>query len=244
MQPQVQKIPEDELEHLITPYFKHITVENVPQSEKLGRPVMETIEVVEIRFAGDKNYSPVLPVDSMYRRDGHRVITYAERWSDQYAQFVSGAAQEASGTPLEKLSEYGITAAQLSLCRAVKIYNIEALHSLEGAGVKSLGMHANSLKEMAAAYMADRAKGSETEREIARLREEVAALRAGNPLPAQDPSPEDADRALQAADDEYAAMSEDELKEAIAGLAGSRPRGNPSRATLISALRELKEAAA
>jgi hypothetical protein len=239
MFPQVERIPEADLEHQITPYFKHLVVENVPQSEIQGKAVMETKEVVELRFAGDKNYSPVLPVDAMYRKEGHRVITYAERFSEQYAQFVRGAAQEASGTPLEKLSEYGITAAQLSLCRAVKIYNVEALYNLDGANLKSLGLHGNSLKDMAAAYMADRSKGNETARELAELRAELAALKAGNPLPAQDPSPADMSRALEVADKELEAMDEGELKAFIKLKSGQAPRGTPSRDWLINTAREL-----
>jgi hypothetical protein len=239
MFPQVERIPEADLEHQITPYFKHLVVENVPQSEIQGKAVMETKEVVELRFAGDKNYSPVLPVDAMYRKEGHRVITYAERFSEQYAQFVRGAAQEASGTPLEKLSEYGITAAQLSLCRAVKIYNVEALYNLDGANLKSLGLHGNSLKDMAAAYMADRSKGNETARELAELRAELAALKSGNPLPAQDPSPADMSRALEAADKELEAMDEGELKAFIKSKSGQAPRGTPSRDWLINTAREL-----
>jgi hypothetical protein len=239
MFPQVERLPEADLEHQITPYFKHLVVENVPQSEIQGKAVMETKEVVELRFAGDKNYSPVLPVDAMYRKEGHRVITYAERFSEQYAQFVRGAAQEASGTPLEKLSEYGITAAQLSLCRAVKIYNVEALYNLDGANLKSLGLHGNSLKDMAAAYMADRSKGNETARELAELRAELAALKAGNPLPAQDPSPADMSRALEVADKELEAMDEGELKAFIKLKSGQAPRGTPSRDWLINTAREL-----
>lgn len=239
MFPQVERIPEADLEHQITPYFKHLVVENVPQSEIQGKAVMETKEVVELRFAGDKNYSPVLPVDAMYRKEGHRVITYAERFSEQYAQFVRGAAQEASGTPLEKLSEYGITAAQLSLCRAVKIYNVEALYNLDGANLKSLGLHGNSLKDMAAAYMADRSKGNETALELAELRAELAALKSGNPLPAQDPSPADMSRALEVADKELEAMDEGELKAFIKSKSGQAPRGTPSRDWLINTAREL-----
>lgn len=236
MQPSIQPLPEADLEHLITPYFKHITVENVPQSERQGQAVMETIEVVEIRFAGDKNYSPVVPVNAMYRRDGHRVITYAERWANQYAAFVQGAAQEASGTPLEKLSPFGITPAQLSLCRALKIYNIEALHGLEGANLKSLGMSGNDLKRMAAAYMEERAQGSATARELEALRAELEALKAGRPLPADEKAE------LDALPTGYEAMTDDELKEAIAAKKGRRPAGNPSRETLLIMARELEAA--
>ncbi len=93
----------DTREITITPIFRHITVEDVPASEREQRPVMKTREVVEVRFAGSKLYSPVFPSDSMWKRDGHRVVTYAERWADQYRDFLEGNDQKASGTPLEML---------------------------------------------------------------------------------------------------------------------------------------------
>lgn len=235
--PSVQPIPESDLEHLITPYFMHLTIENVPQSEKQGQPVMETREVVQIRFAGDKNYSPIVPADSMYRREGSRVITYAERWADAYAAFQSGAAQTSQGTPLERLAGYGITQSQLSVCRALKIYSVEALHNLEGANLKSLGMHGNELKDMASRYTADQARGLATADEIQRLREELAALRAASPLPVDEKAE------MTILPDGYEAMTDDELKAAIAAKTGSKPRGNPSRETLLNMAKGLDEAA-
>ena len=235
--PSVQPLPEADLEDQIQPYFMHLTVENIPQSERQGQAVMETREVVQIRFAGDKNYSPIMPADAMYRRVGSRVITYAERWSDQYAEFQTGSAQTSSGTPLEKLVSYGITPSQLSLCRALKVYSIEALHHIEGQNLKNLGMHGNELKSMASRYTADQARGLATADEIQRLREELAALRAASPLPVD----EKAEMAILP--DGYEAMTDDELKAAIAAKTGSKPRGNPSRETLLNMAKGLDEAA-
>jgi hypothetical protein len=45
----------DPREITITPIFKYIEVENIPKSEKAGHAVLETKEVVEVRFAGSKN---------------------------------------------------------------------------------------------------------------------------------------------------------------------------------------------
>lgn len=230
-------VPIDTREITVTPVFRHITVEDVPASEREGHPVMKTIEVVEVRFAGSKLYSPVFPTDAMWKRDGHRVVTYAERWADQYQAFLSGNDQKASGTPLEMLKPYGISDAQLSLCRALRIYSIEALHHLEGSSLKSLQMNANPLKEMVRRYMADRASGAASVTEIDRLRAEIEALRSQ--IPSKEPSPAEVEEAIQTADDEYAAMSSDQLKEAIAAKVGSRPRGNPSRITLVESAREL-----
>ncbi|WP_166015791.1 MULTISPECIES: hypothetical protein [Chelativorans] len=236
-------VPIDTRDITITPVFKYITVEDVPASEREKRPVMKTIEAVEVRFAGSRLYSPVFPVDAMWKREGHTIITYAERWADQYRDFLAGNDQKAQGTPLEMLKPYGVTDAQLSLCRALKIYSIEALHHLEGQNLKSLQMNANPLKDMARKYMSDRAKGDTASAEIAALRAEIDRLKTAQAIPASDPKPDEIEAAIEAADDEYKGLTEDDLKTKIAEITGSRPRGNPSRTTLVQSLRELEGAA-
>ena len=225
----------------ITPVFKIIEIENIPKSETAGRAVMEQKEVVEVRFAGTKNYSPVFPADAFWQREGNRVITYAERWPEQYRAFKEGNPQEANGTPLEMLRDEGITPELISLCRALKIYSIEALYHLEGQAVKSLGMNANRLKEAAKAYLADRMGAKEAMSEVEKLRAEIAALKAGV-VPVQETAPDEIEQLLAEADAAYADKSDDDLKEEIAAIAGQRPRGNPSRDTLVRTLEELKAA--
>ncbi len=231
-------VPIDTREITITPVFKHVTAEDVPASERAGKAVMKTIEAVEVRFAGSKLYSPVFPVNAFWKRDGHKIITYAERWADQYRAFLEGSDQVAAGTPLEMLKSYGISAAQLSLCRALKIYSVESLHHLEGQNLKNLGMNANDLKRMAKAFMDDRAKGSASLSEIEALRAEIASLRAA--IPARDPTEKEINAAIKEADDEFSVMDDDALKDWIAAKTGAgRPRGNPSRETLLGMAREL-----
>lgn len=224
----------------VTPVFKHVELEDVPASEAEGRKVMRMHEVVEVRIGGSKNYSPVFPAAGFWRREGLDTITYAERWPDQYATFKAGDTQEAHGTPLQMLREYGITPEQLSLCRALKIYSIEAMDQLEGPNLKSLGMHQNELKAAAREFLADRGKGMQAVERIAALEAELAALRA---IPKDETPPEEIERLLSAADDAYPGVSDSELKDRIEKLAGTRPKGNPSRNTLMSALAELEQAA-
>lgn len=239
----IEQIPQEDIvlpgennRHNITPFFKYLTVEDVPQSEIHGKPIYKTIEAVELRIAGDRQYTPVVPANSMYAKDGNRIITYAERFSKQYRAFISGAAQEADGTPLESLTDYGITPAQLSLCRALQIYTVEALHGLEGARVKALHMHGNDLKAMARRWIEDRdgksgmsAQMSAMEAELAQLRAQLAAK--------NDP---DAVSVSGVSDTDLENKSTDDLKDLIAGLQGARPRGNPSRETLLAMLSELQ----
>lgn len=235
----------DEQEITITPVFKMIEIENIPKSETAGHAVMEVKEVVEVRFAGSKNYSPIFPTDAMWKREGNQTISYAERWPDQYQAFKQGNPQEANGTPLEMLRPHGVTPEQLSLCRALRIYSIEALHHLEGPAVKTLGMNANTLKDAARAFMADRDKGLHAMDEIAALKAQIAELQSRSTLPpVAEPTPEEVEAAIKAADAAFAALSDDQLKDEIAKLTGTgRPRGTPSRETLVRSLQELKAAA-
>jgi len=234
----------DPREITITPVFKYLEIENIPKSETAGHAVLETKEVVEVRFAGSKNYVPVFPAHGFWRREGNRTITYAERWAEQYRAFKEGNPQEAMGTPLEMLRVHGVTPEHISLCRALRIYSIEALHHLEGQALKSLGMNANHLKEAAGKFMASQMSASAAAGEIETLRARVAELEARSTLPPVDPgTPEDIERAVQEADAALAAMGDTDIKDEIKRLTGTRPAGNPSRATLEASLRELRQAA-
>jgi len=221
------RIPGENYFHTATPYFRYENVLDVAKSESQGREVRQMMEVVEVRFAANPQYKPVFPADAMYRKVGNRVITWAERFKDQYQQFLSGAVQQTEGTPLEELKPYGITDAQLSLCRALNIYSIEGLHGLEGPAVKRLGLHGNELKPMAKRYMEARASGISQAAEIEALKKQLAELSTKVP------------ESVPELPSGYENMSDEELKESIAVKAGSKPRGNPSRSTLESMASEL-----
>lgn len=220
----------------VTPFFKVIEVENVPKSERAGYPVLEQKEVVEVHFAGTRNFVPVFPTKAAHRRKGHQIITYAEHWADQYRAFKEGNPQEASGTPLEMLKKYGVTSEQISICRALRIYSIEALHGVEGQQAKSLQMHQNKLKDAARQYMAERSNAYESQSEIEALKAEIARMKAegaGKVEPAK--SPEEIESI-------FPELTDAQLKEEIEKLSGAKPRGNPSRNTLENSLKELQDA--
>lgn len=215
----------DLTETSVTPVFKYVELENIPQSEVQGVEVRRSLEVVEVHTAGSRNSIPVFPVDAQWKREGNRVITYAERWPEQYQAFKQGGPQEALGTPLEMLRQHGIKPEHISLCRANKIYSVEALHTISHQGIKALGMHANTLREAAAAFMAGKDGLSNALSEIETLKAQLAALTTGAP-PKAEPV------------DDLAAM-----KDEIERIVGTRPRGNPSRETLERLLAEAKAAA-
>ena len=235
--PEGYRLPHEPMNFQITPFFKVMPVLNVAQSEIQGREIRDLKEVVELRFAGDRNYSPVHLAEEMSHKVGDKVITFAERFSDQYRAFLEGNSQLANGTALEELRMFGITDAQLSLCRAVKVYSIEALDNLDGPNLKVLGMNANALKDMARRYMSQKLADVAKATDVDGLRKEIERLRAL--IPAHEASIEEKDAALEAADDEFAVMSDEELKAYLANQTGARPRGNPSHDTLVRMAREV-----
>jgi len=228
-----------------TPYFKYLNIFNEPQSRLQGKQVFELKAVVEIRFPANPQYKPIFGVDEQCTIDEGtgRIITWAERYKDQYGAFLAGSEQQAEGTPLEELLPYGISQAQLSICRALNIYSIEQMAHLEGPGVKRLGIHGNDLKPMAQRYMDARRDGSTQQTELNELKRQLAELRGE----AVDLSAAPLSHVLQEVEPElpvgYEDMSDSDLKDEIEKLAGARPRGNPSRTTLIANLDDLLKAA-
>ena len=230
-------IPGESKNRSVTPYFKYESVFNEPQSRLQGKPVHDLKEVVELRFAANTNYKPIFLVEEMAETDEStgRIITWAERYKAAYQAFLSGSEQIAEGTPLEELIPYGISQAQLSLCRALNIYSIEALAHIEGGGIKKLGIHANSIKPMAQKYLEDRQDGRAVQNEVNELKRQLAELMEqrgmgeepvlSHVIPSEVPAvPEQTDT---------------EIKDEIERLTGARPRGNPSRATLENMLQSL-----
>lgn len=234
----------DERDLQVTPVFKTIQVEDINASERAGHLVMKTREVVEVRIAGHRDVK-VFPSDAVWKREGNNAITYAERWPEQYASYHNGDSQQALGTPLEMLKPYGISDAMVSVCRALKIYSVEALHSLEGQGVKALGMNGNRLKDAARQFMAERRSASDAMSEVEALKARIAELEAAGSkvdVPEDAPSEDEIEAALAASDSEFAGMSDDDIKVEIASLAGAKPRGTPTRETLENNLRDLRAA--
>jgi len=223
---------------LVTPFFEVKAVKDEAASRTAGRPIFRNVEFVQVRIAGDRHYAPRFPAHTMWKRENGEVITYAQRWAEQYARFKADQEQIADGTPLSELPF--LDEAQRATLKALRIYSAEALAALDGKPLKSLGMEGNKLKQKAKAYLEtarDTALSTRQAEEISTLRAELDALRAqmlkGAAL---EPEPED-EGAIEGSG--LDALTDDDLKALIAERTGSRPRGNPSRATLLSMAAEL-----
>ena len=205
---------------LVVPFFKSVAVEDEKASKKAGRPIFKDLEVVEIRIAGDRNFAPVFPAHSMWRRVDGEELSYADRWPDAYARFREGQEQVADGTPLSELPF--LTEGKRQELRSLKVYTAEALASLDGKNLTNLGPKGREFKDQAAAYL-ERAKGVATDTALRARIEELEALVAngGGSTGAEDQSERDI------------------LKAQIAEKTGAKPRGNPSVETLREMLAEL-----
>lgn len=221
----------------VVPFFYNAAIENPTKTKLAGRPIFDDLEMVEVRLAGDRNFNPHFPAHSMWERQDGEEITYAMRWPDQYAQFKNENVQVASGTPLEELTF--LSAARRSELKALKIYTAEALAGLEGHNLKVLAGEGYKLKEQAQAYLDQAnsfsnvgslaAQNAELAQRIAFLESQLTSVQTG-------PSTDDSDP--------YQGLDDAELKDKIENLTGARPRGNPSRATLVGMLNQINNTAA
>lgn len=214
---------------LTVPFFRTVPEYQTAASKEAGRPIYKDVELVDIRIAGDRNFSPTFPAHAVYRRDENGDdVTYAMRFRAEYERFQQGKEQVAEGTPLSELPF--LTEAKRAALRHSKIYTAEALASLDGKKLATLGPDAREMKNQATAYL-EKAGGSAgtvaLAAEVEQLRAELAAMRGDTP-PTTD----------------YAeAQEKEDLKVQIAALAGSRPKGNPSVETLREMLADLKVSA-
>ncbi len=219
---------------LVIPVFKTHIVKNDARTKAEGRPIYDDMEIVEVRFAGDRNKVSVFPANSICGQaqddEGNSMhITYAQRWPDQYKRFKAKEQQIASGTPLDELPF--LSQAKRAELRGLSIYTAEALAAVDGQPLKNLGQGGREWKNQAQAYL-DRAAGSADvtgmAKEIADLKLLVSELRADKPVEAPTESLS-----------QFEAWEDNQIKDWIEQQINERPRGNPSHATLVKRADEI-----
>lgn len=233
-------------QELIVPRFFLHAVKNEEKSAKAGRPIFDEIECCEIRLAANKYTKVVAPAHEVFRREMDnstgdvKEYTYAIQFSEQYKAFKNGEAQVLAGTPLQELPF--LTQAKRLELKALNIHTAEALAALDGQPLRQLGPGGRELKNQAQAYI-DKASGSanvlQMAAQIAELQERLAALQGGAPVAAPEIAPDiQADQPVNTASP-FAAMEPDDIKNWIQDATGERPRGNPSKATLVAKADEI-----
>lgn len=229
----------------VVPVFKHHTIKNEAKSKEAGRPIYDDMEVVEVRFAGDRNRVGVFPAHSFSGwvtnpQDGSQEQqTYAMRWADQYRRFKMQTQQIAEGTPLEELT-FLTNAKRLEL-KALSILTAEALAALDGNELKALGMGGRELKNQAIAYL-EAARGTA---DVTKLAADNVSLQAQvDEMRREMQEMVAAAKAKTSSINPLEAMSDEDLKALIKTKTGSAPRGVPSHATLVAMATEVSQQAA
>jgi hypothetical protein len=218
------KDPDDNLVAL----FKYKAEKNEAKTLQAGRPIFDDVEVCEIRSPGSKDVKvfPSTALSTVWVTDPEtgeqRQQSYAERFSHQYRQFKEKAAQTKSGTPLEHAPF--LSAGRRAELRALNVYTVEALADIEGAELKNLGPGGRDMKNQAIAFI----EASLQSAPNLQLQAELEVLRARNQVLEEDL------QAARAATDEYAAMSDAQLRDFVVANTGGIPlQGNPNRKTLV-----------
>jgi hypothetical protein len=234
--------PNEDTRLIVT--FENFPVLNEAKSKEANRPIYEDMEVCRIRMGGDRLQAPVFPAWAEAPGGGENAegyivpMTYAQKYAEQYRKFKAGEVQTKEGTPIEALTF--LSAAKVKELKALNIYTAESLASLEGASLKSLGQGGLEWKTKAKAYL-DNAAGSavvvKQASEIEFLKQQIEELRKER---AQWPATERVTENLGYGDpDQEESKTDAELKDEIEQKTGSRPRGNPSRETLIKMIKDL-----
>lgn len=230
----------------MTPIFYTAQVEDIKASREAGRPIYVDQERIEYRFAANRNFNFHDLAHGFHEEKDGEVITHAMRFPDAYRKFKETGGNEAAGTPLRNLP--GLTAIQISTLKALSIYTIEALASVEGQNVKNLGPNAYAMKQSAQKYLAaagGRVEMTEVMAEIAALKaknDELSRIVAANrPVPVGEGVGGIVDQEETISPDPYAGIDDSELKARIKDLNDGNPvKGPVKREALISMLSELE----
>jgi hypothetical protein len=241
--------------NLIYPTFRVHTSLNEAKSKKAGRPIFDELEVIEIRFAGDKQKVAVFPAHDVdpeaTRENNNEPVTYAMRYGKQYRAFKDQTTQAASGTPLEELTF--LTQARRRELKALNIHTAEALAALDGQPLKQIGPGGRELKNQAQAYLDNAANSVDVvslAAQVARLTQQLeerdaAIARIGTGGLPEPETPDEDDASDEDEDDGEGAgksledCTDAELKEFIKRETGQAVKGNPSRETLIQRAMEI-----
>jgi hypothetical protein len=218
--------------HLHVEFFSN-PVENKAKSAQEGRPIFEDAEFVRIKFRGDKNRILVAPAQDTHvrDRDTNRWLTYAESYPKHYDAFKQGQEFIGDGTPISELPF--LTEAKRSELRALNIHTAEALQGLEGTPLQKLNMGGRALKDQATAWLTKASDGALESRlagENAALKEQMALMQAqiAELVGGKKTAP------VAASTSPFADMTVADLKAFLEDRNGTKPRGNPSKATLVA----------
>lgn len=201
--------------------FNEVTIDDPAASAREGRPMFKTYDQVTIRRPADRESNSKHPAWQEWTKHRGQILTYGDRFKEQYARWKASRPQTVEGTPLSELPY--LNEAQRATLRALDVHTIEQLAHLSGQPLKNLGPNGLAQQQAAEAYLnnaKDAAVVTTLAAENTRLKQSLTEL------------------ATQAADPriKFVDLSDDRLKDLIREKTGAAPRGNPSRSTMIRML--------
>lgn len=150
------------------------------QSLEAGKAIYRDIQMVRIYVPGDK--TKVVCREVRMQPD-QGAPSDPDRWPTQWAAFKSGALAEMAGTPLSTWAM--INRNQVNEFKSFNVHTVEHLAEVPDTHLDSLGHGSRALRDSAKEWVArandDGAVArmkSEFEREMAAMREQIAAMRA------------------------------------------------------------------
>lgn len=223
---------------------------NRKKSDAAGRPIYDDVEMVEVHFPGDKHTVLTAPAVEETMHDGE-MMPYYRRFAEAYEAFKAGDADYVDGTKVEDVGF--LTEGQKRELRAINVRTVEQLAGMQGRAMFRLGPQGPEMRDKAEAFL-ERQEGGKAAQEADDLRRRVAELEAQLkaapdapvPTPAGDPElveaydgpVEDKPQGTPEPVDVLDHLSDAELKDYIRDLTGERPKGNPSRETLLRMVEE------
>lgn len=215
-------------------FFLHPQL-NEKATKETGMPVIEQVEMVSIVVPGNRNAMHAAPANEVHFNSNTKSqMTYAERFPEVYAAFQQGVEAQAQGTPLQNADFIIAQPGILAEMHGKSIFTVEQLAGMSDANIRKAGMGFRENVNAAKAYLAERESAAALAARVAELEAQVAAAEpAVEPVAVEEP----------AAEPDFSAYSDDDLKNMIRDAGGEVPRGAASRDTLIKRLNELAEAA-
>lgn len=198
---------------------------NEALTRERGHAVFDDIEMVAIVIPGNSLGTIRAPADSACTMPDGRVVTYKDRFPDDYDRFKAGQAPGITGIPLKNVPF--LTRAEVSTLEAQNVYTVEQLADMGGAVLRNLGPSGRQWQQNAMGYLQGASVVSDANAVAEQYESRIRELEAKLAEQAKPVEPDDGDR-------------KDDLKRQIEELAGHRPRGNPSVETLERQLAELQ----
>ena len=226
--------------------FYSLAVEDQNETRKQGRPIFKDVDMVRLRYVGDKNRELHAPANDKFIREKNSGawLTYADVFGEQFKAYKAGQEYHEQGTPLSEVPF--LTEAKRQELRALHVHTLEQLASLPDRAKAALGMGGTELMAKARAMVAAATGSADVTRLAAEndaLKNQMASLSAQVSELLAKAHSQPAPTAPVVADEEagspFATFSDEDLKAYIKDRSGAAPRGNPSRSTLIRMADEL-----